>query len=261
MRMPSLTTIASSRAGTPNASRRGLRLLPLLALLCALPAAHAQAVVGTVTHLSGLLTAQRADGGTKLIAVQSALHEGETLVTAADTYVEVQFVDDATIMLGPQSQLKIARYTYDPEHPATDRVLFDFLKGSLQSTTGKLGHRNHDAISFRMPDGSELKVHGTTFSALYTPAGAPPGPSQPTLAPGLYVQVLDGQIAVTNKGGAQNFSAGQFGFTPSATTPPVLLPKNPGIQFTPPPVFNSPSSAGTTSSSATKAGTVDCVVQ
>jgi filamentous hemagglutinin family protein len=56
-------------------------------------------------------------------------------------------------------------------------------------------------------------------------------------SPGLYVQVLDGMIHVTNGGGAQNFSAGQFGFTPSFQQPPVILPTNPGMQFTPPPVF------------------------
>jgi len=56
-------------------------------------------------------------------------------------------------------------------------------------------------------------------------------------SPGLYVQVLDGMIHVTNGGGAQNFSAGQFGFTPSLQQPPVILPTNPGMQFTPPPVF------------------------
>ena len=79
-------------------------------------------------------------------------------------------------------------------------------------------------------------------------------------APGLYVQVLDGAIHVTNPAGSQNFTAGQFGFTPSFKTPPVVLPANPGMQFTPPPSFSSTTGAqGGTSSS--KPGTVDCVVR
>ena len=56
-------------------------------------------------------------------------------------------------------------------------------------------------------------------------------------APGLYVQVLDGMINVSNPGGATLFNAGQFGFTPSMTAPPIVLPQNPGLRFTPPPVF------------------------
>lgn len=57
------------------------------------------------------------------------------------------------------------------------------------------------------------------------------------LAPGLYVQVIDGMINLSNGGGAQNFSAGQFGFTGSFTQPPVIVPTNPGIVFSPPPAF------------------------
>jgi hypothetical protein len=55
--------------------------------------------------------------------------------------------------------------------------------------------------------------------------------------PGLYVQVLDGVINVANSGGSQQFAAGQFGFTPGFAQPPIILPSNPGLQFTPPPTF------------------------
>lgn len=60
-------------------------------------------------------------------------------------------------------------------------------------------------------------------------------------APGLYVQVLDGMIQLSNQGGAQNFAAGQFGYTASMVRPPVVVPANPGIQFNPPPAFSSTS--------------------
>jgi hypothetical protein len=56
----------------------------------------------------------------------------------------------------------------------------------------------------------------------------------------LYVQVIDGLINVANSGGASNFAAGQFGYVPNASHPPVLVPQNPGIKFTPPPAFSSP---------------------
>ena len=59
------------------------------------------------------------------------------------------------------------------------------------------------------------------------------------LSTGLYVQVISGVINLTNGGGSQNFSAGQFGFTSSFTQPPVILPTNPGMRFTTPPSFGS----------------------
>jgi len=40
-----------------------------------------------------------------------------------------------------------------------------------------------------------------------------PGSGSAGLSPGLYVQLLDGAIHVTNGGGTQNFAAGQFGFS------------------------------------------------
>ena len=85
-------------------------------------------------------------------------------------------------------------------------------------------------------------------------------PSSAGRSPGLYVQVLDGAIHLTNGGGTQNFTAGQFGFTPSFQQPPVVLPTNPGMQFTPPPSFSSTTgpSGGT---GGAKPGTVDCVVR
>lgn len=87
----------------------------------------------------------------------------------------------------------------------------------------------------------------------------PPAPTAGR-APGLYVQVLDGMIHVTNPAGTSNFSAGQFGFTPSFKQPPVLIPTNPGIQFTPPPVFNQSTGPGATTTPA-KSNTVDCIVR
>jgi hypothetical protein len=80
------------------------------------------------------------------------------------------------------------------------------------------------------------------------------------LSPGLYVQVLDGQINVTNGGGTQNFTAGQFGFTPGFQQPPVILPNNPGIQFTPPASFTSSTGSAGGAGSA-KPGDVDCQVR
>ncbi|MEO7105143.1 MAG: iron dicitrate transport regulator FecR [Rhodoferax sp.] len=85
--------------------------------------------------------------------------------------------------------------------------------------------------------------------------------SGPGLAPGLYVHVIDGLIQLSNSGGSQNFSAGQFGFTPNLTQPPVILPTNPGIQFSPPPSFSTLMANPTSSSASGKSATVDCMVR
>lgn len=55
--------------------------------------------------------------------------------------------------------------------------------------------------------------------------------------PGLYVQVLDGTIFLRNSTGSLDVTSGQFGFAISFTRPPVILPNNPGMQFSPPGSF------------------------
>lgn len=81
------------------------------------------------------------------------------------------------------------------------------------------------------------------------------------LAPGLYVHVIDGLIQLSNRGGVQQFAAGQFGFTGSVVQPPVIVPNNPGIQFNPPPAFSSSTGPQANSGSASKPKTVDCEVR
>jgi hypothetical protein len=85
-------------------------------------------------------------------------------------------------------------------------------------------------------------------------------PKTASRSPGLYVQVIDGLIHVTNPAGTQSFSAGQFGFTPSISQPPVVVPRNPGLVFSPPPAFSStsPVTAGKTPA---QSAAVDCVVR
>lgn len=83
-----------------------------------------------------------------------------------------------------------------------------------------------------------------------------PGP----LLPGLYVQIIDGIINLSNKSGTVQFSAGQFGFTQSFAQPPIILPPNPGITFNPPPAFNPGTSSGAGSGSG-GSKPVDCEVR
>lgn len=85
-----------------------------------------------------------------------------------------------------------------------------------------------------------------------------PTPPSGGLTPGLYVSVIDGAINLSNKGGTQNFSAGQFGYTASTTKAPVVVPNNPGLKFTPPATFTANNS---TSKSSGTAKAVDCEVR
>jgi len=246
-------------------------------------------VAGTIVNLSGPLMAKKANGSVKVLALKSEVEQGDTLVAEKSTYAQIRFIDNSEMTLKPNTTFVVEKFDFDAGKPEGDSASFNLVKGGLRSVTGLLGKRNKEKFALKTPTAT-IGIRGTTFIVDYVesdeqavaalnawlmastagPVDQMPvqplllaqtaPPKGPSLAPGLYVQVIDGLINLTNKGGAQLFSAGQFGFTPNVNVPPIVVPKNPGIQFTPPPVFNNASSGPTRTTSA-KSNTVDCEVR
>ncbi|MCG2583035.1 FecR domain-containing protein [Massilia sp. TS11] len=253
--------------------------------------ALAAQVAGTITRLSGPLLAKKADGTAKILTVKSEVEEGDTLVTEKNTYAQVKFVDNSEITLKPATTFKVENFAYDAGKPDADSAAFNLIKGGLRSVTGALGKRNKEKFAMKTP-AATIGIRGTTFTADFIPGEAtataalqnwlrasvamngdqlPAGvvplqlaqanpPPSGGLPPGLHVGVFDGAISLTNRGGTQNFNAGQFGYTPSINQPPVIVPSNPGLQFNPPPSFNSSPGQNSSNKSGGKQG-VDCEVR
>ncbi|MFM0645976.1 FecR domain-containing protein [Paraburkholderia bryophila] len=241
--------------------RLSRQCLFMLATLSCGSVAYAQAV-GTVTHLSGVLTVKHADGSTAVLAIKSSIAQGDTLVTEANTYTRVKFVDNGEMVLRPSSQVVVKSYVYDVDHPESDHVAIQLISGGLRSVTGLIGKRNHDAVSFDTPTGT-IAVRGTNFGALFcqSDCGSVPTPNGAAPQNGLYVDVSQGAVMVANSGGQQVFQVGQFGYVASSTTPPIVLPPSQGVPVTMPLSIskNAPAAAG--GATGTAAGGVDCVVQ
>lgn len=160
----------------------------------------------------------------------------------------------------PTATIGIRGTTFIAEYIPPDKADVAAYKAAALAANdvGVIGMPMSDAPSGIMPV-ALLGLPDTSKTwqlAQNTPA---PGGSS-GLNPGLYVQVLDGTIHVTNGGGTQNFTAGQFGFTPGFQQPPIILPANPGMQFTPPPSFSS-TTTGSSGSTGAKPGDVDCTVR
>ena len=240
------------------------RLLCLLALLAWGGAVYAQ-VVGTVTHLSGVLTAKHADGSTAVLAIQSKIQQGDTLITESNTYTRVKFLDNGEIVLRPGSQLVVKSYLYDADKPEKDSVSISLVKGGLRAVTGLVGKRNHDAVSFDTPTAT-IGIRGTHFGALFcqNDCGGVPTASGSTPQNGLHVDVAQGAIVLTNPAGQQVFQTGQFGFVANLNTPPMVVPMTEGVPVKMPLSIskNAPKTSATSVVSSTSgAGGVDCIVQ
>jgi hypothetical protein len=249
-------------------------------------------VAGTVVQLSGPLMAKKADGAMRILSMRSEVESGDTLVTEKNTYAMVKFIDNSEITLKPSTTFKVENFSYDADKPDGDKASFNLVKGGLRSVTGLLGKRNKEKFEMKTPSAT-IGIRGTTFIAEWVepsetaiaareayllastasldPLAAPvqplmlaqgplpPGPN--SIAPGLYVQVIDGIINVSNQGGSLQFNAGQFGFTSSFKAPPIMLPQNPGLKFSPPPAFSSSSGTSANSGGPLQSNQVDCEVR
>lgn len=271
-----------------------IKALWVLMLFWVAGASWAAQVAGTVVQLSGPLLAKKADGAVRILSMKSEVESGDTLVTEKNTYAMVKFIDNSEITLKPSTTFKVENFSYDAGKPDGDNASFNLVKGGLRSVTGLLGKRNKEKFAMKTPSAT-IGIRGTTFIAewvepspqavaqaaaarqawlmastaaldgampiqpLMMAQGPLPGPT--TINPGLYVQVIDGLILLSNQGGTQQFSAGQFGFTPTFQQPPVILPQNPGLKFSPPPIFNSSTPQSGSNSSSTKSNAVDCEVR
>lgn len=236
------------------ASRRiATKALAALALASVCALGWAAQVAGTVVNLSGPLMVRKASGAVKALGLKSEVEQGDTLVAEKTTYAQIRFVDNSEITLKPNTTFRVEAFAYEEGKPASDSASFTLVKGGLRSVTGLLGKRNKERFQLRTPTAT-IGIRGTTFTADFVgPAGTAGAGQHP---PGLYVSVIDGMISVSNAGGSQQFSAGQFGFVRGMTVPPVIVPPVPSLRFTPPPTFAAgPSSAGVTPAA------VDCEVR
>ena len=217
-----------------------------LAVLCFSASAWAGSA-GSITHLSGVLFATRADGTSKLLSVKSEIMEGDTLRTEKDTFARIKFIDNGEVVLRPETVFKVDAYAYKPvpTEKQQDNILFSLLKGGLRSVTGLLGKRSPDKFKMSTTTAT-IGIRGTHFGALLcnNDCANIPTVSGQTPGNGLHTDTAQGATIVSNAAGSIIVPAGSFSYTPSANAPPRLVPPSQGIQVTMPTSISSNKGSG-----------------
>ena len=204
--------------------------LALMVFLAPISSAWGAVPAGTVTHLSGPLMAKKADGSVKALYIDSAVEEGDVLITEKRTYARLKMRDNSEITLRPNTHFKVEQFAFDNDRPGEDRSFYNLTKGGMRTITGLIGKRG-DADSYRMTTPTAVAgVRGTGYGATFCQQDCG------NLPDGLYVEVFEGVIIVYNKAGSQIYNVGQFGYVSGPTGAPVLLPGKPELPpFSPPP--------------------------
>jgi hypothetical protein len=213
-----------------------LLLLPLLLMISSL--AWSATEVGRVANLSGPLLAKKADGTTRVLSVNSAVEEGDTLVTEKRTYARIKFTDNSEINIRPGTQLKVSQYNFDQAKPTDDKAVYNLVRGGLRAITGLVGKRG-DQNSYKMvTDTAVAGVRGTIYECKICADNCGSIPN------GLYLFVLEGIVNLSNSAGSQDVNAGKYAYVQTGASVPTILPGNPGFDFTLPAVLGPGAEAG-----------------
>jgi hypothetical protein len=209
---------------------------PILFMIVALLTLNVSASeLGKVTHLSGVLTAERAGSSPKLLSVQSAILQGDILRTEEDSYARIKFNDNAELVLRPETLLKVNEHTYQDATGSSNKSDMELIKGGMRAVTGLIGKHSPDAVKVGTPTAT-IGIRGTHFGLLFCQdnCGNVPNPNGVLPENGLHADVVSGAISVTNAVGTIELVAGQFGYVSNMNALPQQVPANLGVQVTMP---------------------------
>ena len=136
----------------------------LLTVISTLAQAAAPEAAGRIGNMSGTLVVQRVDGTVNVVGPKSEVYAGDMLITARDSYAQVEMNDGTRMTLRPNSNLRIEAYQFKKETPQSDNIVLRLLKGGFRTVTGLIGKRGTaDAYKLRAAT-STIGIRGTDFS-------------------------------------------------------------------------------------------------
>ena len=165
----------------------------------------------------------RVDGDIRRIRKGSELYSNETISTTSGSYARLQLKDESWIMLRPGSRFYLESVEYE-EETQEGTGFFSLLKGGFRAVTGlikdKLNYRYSTTVA-------TIGIRGTDFAVRICAGDC--FDIYPVPADGLYLQVIDHDVVLTNGSGKFPFRAGQFVFISHRGAVPQLLDFRPDV--------------------------------
>ena len=215
-------------------NRRGLRtLLLVLCLGSSGASALADSSAGTATLVTGHVSAAAPSGEIRDLIKGGTVYAGEVIITAAGSYVNIEFSDGGRVLLRPETRFAIERYQYaGAQAPAggqaqpvrQESAFFRLLKGGFRAVSGLIGHTRREDYAVQTPVAT-IGIRGTDYEVRYCNGDC--GDITPAPHDGLYAGVQSGAIALGNGGGQVTTTAGQYVFISGAGNTGVPLSLRP----------------------------------
>jgi hypothetical protein len=130
--------------------------LAVMALLIAMPA-NAQTPIGGAKDIRNDVRGQTG-ARTMKIALGDQVFQNQMLRTGADSLARVVFIDETNMSVGPQSEVKLDRFVYDPDGNAKAAV-FNATRGAFRFFSG---NSDHKVYGVQTPQ-AVIGVRGTVY--------------------------------------------------------------------------------------------------
>ncbi|MCA1972165.1 MAG: FecR domain-containing protein [Caenispirillum sp.] len=115
--------------------------------------------IGTVTKLTGIVFAQRADGTRVQLASGDQVFQGDIIETGSDGAVGVTFVDNTEMSLGSSGRLVLDEMIYDPDSGSGESS-FSLVSGAFSFVSGQIAKSGPDAMTVKTPVAT-IGIRGT----------------------------------------------------------------------------------------------------
>lgn len=183
---------------------------------------YAASTAGSVTNLYGRASAMSANGDIRNLSKNSKIHSNETITTTDHTHVRIKLKDESYIMLRPNSRFVIENFRFQKNDK--DRGFFTLLKGGFRTVSGLI--RNKLKYRYRTTVAT-IGIRGTGFMVRMCNADC--FDIDPVPPDGLFLEVTDKTVVLTNGAGSFTYNAGQFVYIAGGNTPAVTLSNRPNV--------------------------------
>ena len=174
---------------------------------------------GSVLYALGDAQAVNAQGVARRLRQGDVVREGDTLVTGADSHLQLRMADEALLALRPDSRLRLHIYSFVEHGAPGSHASMELLLGGLRSITGAIGRFEKQNYIIRGAK-ALIGVRGTDHEIFVADGGT-------------YNRVTMGGTYLADERGRVDLDPGETGFSPLAgSAAPRRLERAPEFMHT-----------------------------
>ena len=185
------------------------------------------AKVGKAKMVLGKVMLVSAQGEKKRLRRGSTVNVGDTIITSKRGQAQITMADGTKISVRPASKFIIEEFIATGESKDL-KTYYNLVSGGFRSVTGTIGKKNKASFRLTTPVAT-MGIRGTDFTGRYCKDDCPASNGKN----GLFVDVINGGVSMTNKGGTSNFDKDSNGYVSSPSQAPKVISELPDNLLSP----------------------------